>query len=223
MKMSRQNEEESEKLNSSSNEFDPIEALYNPRFALTNSAPVFDNVEKFISFLSSPSTSSSSNKKAPNVNKSELKRNFTPEQMPIQGKGAKRSNVVTYMAKQCEGGQGPMAQLAKYVRDNCRIKVVTRSATGIKGEMEANLVAFDKHWNLALIDVDERFNRKRFGGKEFCVKRPLKVNNDNEAEMIGLSTIRVIKTRRNSQLCVRHIPQLMLRGEHVVSVMKIVQ
>ena len=100
---------------------------------------------------------------------------------------------------------------------------MTELASGIREEMGANSVAFNKHWKLALIEVDEQFNRKRFGGKELCVKRPLKVDDNNEAEMIGLSTIRVIKTRRNSQLCVRHIPQLMLRGEHVVSVMKIVQ
>ncbi|GBP85683.1 hypothetical protein EVAR_99805_1 [Eumeta japonica] len=38
--------------------------------------------------------------------------------------------------------------------------IVTRHATGIRGELYANLIAFDKQWNLALSDVLEVWRRK---------------------------------------------------------------
>lgn len=38
--------------------------------------------------------------------------------------------------------------------------MITRGATGIRGELHANLIAFDKQWNLALTDVLEIWNKK---------------------------------------------------------------
>ncbi len=39
--------------------------------------------------------------------------------------------------------------------------VQTRSLTGVRSELEAVLVAFDKHWNVGLSDVDELYFRSR--------------------------------------------------------------
>lgn len=39
-------------------------------------------------------------------------------------------------------------------------KVYTRNARGIRGHVEAYVVAFDKHWNLALEDCFEVWSRK---------------------------------------------------------------
>lgn len=41
------------------------------------------------------------------------------------------------------------------------IKVYTRNAEGIRGFIEAYVVAFDKHWNLALEDCFEVWTRKK--------------------------------------------------------------
>ena len=40
------------------------------------------------------------------------------------------------------------------------MQVVTRDEKGVRGELHATLVAFDKQWNLALKDVVESWRRK---------------------------------------------------------------
>ncbi|GBP97167.1 hypothetical protein EVAR_99814_1 [Eumeta japonica] len=50
-----------------------------------------------------------------------------------------------------------MMQNLPVVTERC---IVTRHATGIRGELYANLIAFDKQWNLALSDVLEVWRRK---------------------------------------------------------------
>jgi len=46
--------------------------------------------------------------------------------------------------------------------EGVRIKVLVREAHHIKGYAIGTLVAHDKHWNLALVDVFEQYNRRRF-------------------------------------------------------------
>jgi hypothetical protein len=43
-------------------------------------------------------------------------------------------------------------------------------------------------------------------------------NNSPRMETIGGSVMRIQKTKRNTEMCERHVPQLLIRGEHVVSV-----
>jgi hypothetical protein len=57
---------------------------------------------------------------------------------------------------------GPMAFFSKCMAEGVKIKVVTRDAHHVKGYAVGTLVAHDKHWNLAMVDVTETFNRKRF-------------------------------------------------------------
>lgn len=105
-----------------------------------------------------------------------------------------------------------MSILQKCVQDQSRIKVITRNRNGIRGFCKGLLIAFDKHWNLALWDVDETYSRPRYAKPEY----------DNgqlaSTEKVGESVIRIEKTRRKTQLCQRHVSQLVLRGEHVVLV-----
>ena len=43
-------------------------------------------------------------------------------------------------------------------------------------------------------------------------------NNSPRMEIIGGSVMRVQKIKRKTEMCERHVPQLLIRGEHVVSV-----
>lgn len=91
------------------------------------------------------------------------------------------------------------------------------------------LVAFDKHWNLALSDVDEEFTRKR-SRKTYCVAGPSGADTaktrkrklvpaDLPLEVrTGGSVLRIVKIRGKFEVCVRHAAQVLLRGEHVVMV-----
>ena len=110
--------------------------------------------------------------------------------------------------------KGPMSVLQKCVENQTRIKVTTRKLNGTRGFMEGVLIAYDKHWNLALADVDETYSRPRHRKPEYDNGK--KVEKSLQPERMGQSVIRIVKTRRNTELCQRHIPQIVLRGEHVI-------
>ena len=205
----------SDKLDHTSTAFDPLLSIYSNEEVPDQSAPIFNNVEEFVKKYEDqhldqkPSTSKSSKKKEVSASSSSS-RQFTAEQMPVQGPKKKEKNLLTYMESQ---KNGPMAILQKCVANQTRIKVQVRKLDGIRGTCTGTLVAFDKHWNLAMMDVDETFNRRRNPRPE--------IDHDKKfpkTEKVGDSTIRVLKIRRSTELCQRHVPQIVLRGEHVALV-----
>ena len=200
----------SDKLDTSTNSFDPVFSIYSSDEVPDPSAPIFNNVEDFVNKYSQPKATTSTSKKTIKSSNAACERRFTEEQMPIKCPKKKAKNILTFMENQTEGA---MARLQKCVENNSRIKVTIRKLNGIRGTCTGILLAFDKHWNLALIDVDETFNRMRYPRPE--IDNQIK---KNSVERVGESTIRVLKIRRNSELCQRHIPQVVLRGEHIAFV-----
>lgn len=89
----------------------------------------------------------------------------------------------------------------------------------MRGSCTGFLVAFDKHWNVALVDVDEVFTRRRHGKPsledEFMEKLKVEEKASRRSETVGASVLRVVKQRRKTELCERHVPQIIIRGEHV--------
>ena len=85
-----------------------------------------------------------------------------------------------------------------------------------------------QHWNLALTDVDEQFTRRRArkvavtGGTEPRTGAGAGAGEQREFK-VGESVFRIIKVKRKVEICVRHSPQLLLRGEHVVMVSREMQ
>ncbi|XP_064483162.1 uncharacterized protein LOC135396029 [Ornithodoros turicata] len=63
-------------------------------------------------------------------------------------------NVLTKMQDEAQN-MGPMSILYRAVRDSRRVKVWTRSHTRVRGVLTAYVLAYDRHLNLALSDVDE--------------------------------------------------------------------
>jgi small nuclear ribonucleoprotein (snRNP)-like protein len=113
------------------------------------------------------------------------------------------------------------------------VQVWTRGVNNIRGVAAGFLVAFDKHWNLALRDVDEEFTRKRSrktlfscagdssGGRPavICGQKLMPCDLPVEVKVGGgASLLRVVKIRGKFEVCVRHVAQVLLRGEHVVMV-----
>jgi len=160
--------------------FDPAQAIYNPDFVFPDpDAPVCDNVETFIKRYEQggvaggsaqrPSTAGhqrhQSAKKSSDHQGSEkqqpLTRQFTAEQMPhVKPTRKQLPNVLNYMEKTKAKG-GPMSVLSQCVQQRKKVKVYVRGIDRIRGHAVGFLVAFDKHWNLALVDVEETWTRKR--------------------------------------------------------------
>jgi len=201
-------------------------ALYSPRLALDPEAPVFDNVEQFTATMDGRRGRGRGRAKAAAAVPAPAPRNFTLSQRPITDKPRRGpSNVLSYMIKlSSDGTEGPMAALAKLARDGARVEVRTRGLDRIRGVCRGFLKAFDKHWNLALVDVDEEFIRRRRGRRQLDGEVREAPHWDEQSgrytEIIGQSTVVVKQTKRHTLVCQRHISQLLIRGEHVVAVSK---
>ena len=271
-----------------SNEFDPLAALYCKDISMIKNivpnAPTLDNVEVFAARYNKKCTQNkavskgdaSSSKKASAKSEENIvvpNRKFTAEQMPVQGRAKEFSNVLKFMKKQGENG-GPMAALQNCIDTGRRIKVFIRGIDRMRGYCVGGIVAFDKHWNFAMVDVDEVYERKRIrkaapiadeklnlqfkrleckndnnkirehseksiekkivdrkhecdtkvqsldskSSGEPSKSRSKKCQNPQRTEYVGASVMRIEKIKRKTEICRRHIPQLLIRGEHVASV-----
>ena len=115
-----------------------------------------------------------------------------------------------------------MAVFAKCAFERIKVRVLLRGAVSMRGSCTGYLVAFDKHWNVALVDVDEVLTRKRHGKpsleEEFREKLEVGEKASRRSETVGASLLRVVKQRRKTEVCERHVPQIVVRGEHVAAI-----
>ncbi|XP_008555747.1 U7 snRNA-associated Sm-like protein LSm11 isoform X1 [Microplitis demolitor] len=204
-----------ESLDPTKESFDPLKALYSEKTKIpVKKAPTYDNITKFESALKGivikPSAKSSKKE-----NKKSSKVSTEPKEIKAQNYDALKSgrNVLSRMANTI----GPLQLIYTCMETKSRVKVYTRSVRGIRGHIEAYVAAFDKHWNLALEDCFETWTRK--------IKR--------KAPALGIPTIKskeieenvpkmIVKTSNgNTETLERHVPQMMLRGEQVVMIVKI--
>jgi len=248
------------KLDLFSADFDAAEAIFNPNFALPDpNAPSSDNVEIFVSKYESRNLRDSQrSKSAKDPEPDEIRKveasgsrfegilkNPSSDAMANAAPAKPQReppNVLRNMQKIKSKG-GPMSLLSKCVEENKRIKVMVRGVDRVRGHVTGFLVAFDKHWNMALTDVEETFHRRKkvksppIAEAEIVTEKmqdmklksrrsPRKssgqgrqVDRTKTREVMGFSTVHVIERKRKTEVCKRHIPQVVLRGEHVVCVL----
>ncbi|KYM82385.1 U7 snRNA-associated Sm-like protein LSm11, partial [Atta colombica] len=132
---------------------------------------------------------------------------------PVSRRRREQKDVLSKMQKIL----GPLGMLHGCMENKIRVRVYTRNAYGIRGHVEAYVVAFDKFWNLALEDCFEVWSRK--------IKR--------KAPAVGPDAVRVEPAEKDiSKMIVkkiegkmetleRHVPQMLLRGEQVAIIVKI--
>nr|CAH7728038.1 unnamed protein product [Callosobruchus chinensis] len=110
---------------------------------------------------------------------------------------------------------GPLAFLKKCIEEKKKIKVYTRNEKGVRGYCVAHLLAFDKHWNLMLENVEEHWTRKK--RKKVPALDTIELSKKARSKIrpppITLTEHETDKTLEN---CSREVFQLMMRGEHVV-------
>ncbi|XP_024945875.1 U7 snRNA-associated Sm-like protein LSm11 isoform X1 [Cephus cinctus] len=131
---------------------------------------------------------------------------------PGRGNDLTRSrNVLTKM----ERTFGPLGALYRYMQSRTRVKIYTRNERGIRGHVEAYVVAFDKHWNLALEDCFEVWTRK--------VKRKAPALGPPDSIKLPDDMPRTVVKESNGKIetLERHVTQLLLRGEQIAIIMKI--
>nr|XP_033783440.1 U7 snRNA-associated Sm-like protein LSm11 [Geotrypetes seraphini] len=174
-----------ERLDVSSELFDPLLALYSPRTPLPfPGARCFNNLSEYESFVQRggprsrgpPRPRKQRGPPPPDPARLErLKRLVVPkegeEEGPPRGGRKKRTpkNVLTRMPVH-KGS--PLGELYRCVQDQIKIHVHIRTFKGLRGVCAGFLVAFDKFWNMALRDVDETY-RKPILGKAFFHERQL--------------------------------------------------
>lgn len=112
-----------------------------------------------------------------------------------RGNSSTKPNIIEDMMN-CVDEKGPLAWLAAKAKTGAVIRVVTRHRRGIRGVAVGSLIAFDKHVNLVLRNVEERYTVRLLHEKKessgTCRRRP------------------VLEKRRRS------LPNLLLMGKSVV-------
>ncbi|XP_041974403.1 U7 snRNA-associated Sm-like protein LSm11 [Aricia agestis] len=223
-------EDSSDPESACSSQFDPMRVLYSdtPKVPVT-SAPIFENIQQFEASL----------KHTENVlpvgqhslvekREQEKKQRKEEEERALAEKNKRRfaqyegmvatkpRRKVVNVLTRIQSSIGPLGALKDCVDQRLRIKVITRKESGIRGELHANLVAFDKQWNLALTDVLEIWKRKAPKKRKIppCLGTP--VPKGTAATISPVPEVTETPIGNGILECTRHLPQIMVRGEHVV-------
>ncbi|XP_040904790.1 U7 snRNA-associated Sm-like protein LSm11 [Toxotes jaculatrix] len=193
---SKAGDDDAEKTDVCSEKFDPLFALYSPTVALPfPNVKCFNNVAEYESFLKG----GRGRAKPENVEKKRLKamkgvadperierlkklmvNNPLPQTEEGESSGAPRrrrrqkpqKNVLTRMPL---SKGSPLGELYRCVEERIRVKVHIRTFKGLRGVCSGFVVAFDKFWNMAMVDVDETY-REPLLGEAFYHEKALTIS-----------------------------------------------
>ncbi|XP_065128496.1 U7 snRNA-associated Sm-like protein LSm11 [Paramisgurnus dabryanus] len=171
------------KLDISSDQFDPLLALYSPQVPLPYpNIKCFNNIAEYESFMKGGRGRAKPENVEKKLRKAQ-KGKADPERIerlkrlmvnnPVkeeegEGSGVKRTprqrktlkNVLTRMPLHTGS---PLGELNRCVQEKIRVKVHIRTFKGLRGVCSGFVVAFDKFWNLAMVDVDETYRDPLLG------------------------------------------------------------
>ncbi|XP_068134388.1 U7 snRNA-associated Sm-like protein LSm11 [Hyperolius riggenbachi] len=166
-------------LDVSSEAFDPLRALYCPRTPIPfPEVRCFNNLAEYESFLRGGGrgrargqrAAKKGKKPAPDPERVErlkklmvVKPEDEDEAKQPRRRRREPKNVLTRMPKLADG---PLGMLYRCVQERLKVNVHIRTFKGLRGVCSGFLAAFDKCWNLAMVDVDETY-RKPVLGKAF--------------------------------------------------------
>ncbi|XP_006821818.1 uncharacterized protein LOC102806831 [Saccoglossus kowalevskii] len=193
-KMAAPDDEEREKIDLTSPKFQPLTALYSKDVTVPRPAVrQFNNVAEYERYMLTGEVPGTRSKKPAKTSatktRAELLQRICTERIidstkrdsdndeDIEpgmaragqyGRYASKRNVLSRME---EENQGPMSMLYRSVEDKLRIRVCTRTFKGLRGMCTGYLVAYDKYWNLAMVDVDEVYKKPSLGKKLYNEER----------------------------------------------------
>ncbi|EDV58205.2 uncharacterized protein Dere_GG25258 [Drosophila erecta] len=234
-------------LDVGSDMFNPLRALYEPNFRVTDAVPkvLYQNLAAFESALkkfgiwqlnkrqkpgSEDGGDQGTSKKASNSRSTDVlapQRRFEPHQMPVTSARKKHHrNIFTYM----KAAVGPLELLTKSIpstshfesTETKRVRVVIRKHGSVGGSVEGELVAFDKQWNLLLRKATETWKRRKYNyGEQNICDTPVDCTGRLRELGITLPRTQVKSLNRKNVEIRRELPQILIRGENVVLVILI--
>ncbi|XP_039745232.1 U7 snRNA-associated Sm-like protein LSm11 [Pararge aegeria] len=220
----------------SSSKFNAIKVLYSKKSKVpVQNAPLYDNLQQFESALKYNETQSScvvpvgrqelvKKREEEKAAKRKEEERILAEKNKLrfaQYRGletVKKVRKVKNVLTRIESMKGPLGALKDCVDQRLRIKVTTRHAYGIRGVLHATLVAFDKQWNLALTDVLEIWKKKAPKKRKIPPGLVTPVPKGTAASISAVPVVTETPIGGGVLECTRHLPQVMVRGEHVVLV-----
>ncbi|XP_022170041.1 small nuclear ribonucleoprotein Sm D-like protein [Myzus persicae] len=208
-----------EELDMLSPSFNPIKALYakNVKVPSTTAQPL-DNISKFElapsgEVMIKPERPRTQNEYNIEPIKRDLSSVAGSSQVSSVQRIIKQRRTVLVRMSEIGKSRGPLSRIATFCYLKQRVKVYIRSAVSVRGHCEGYIIAFDKHWNLVMDDVDEVWTRKN-------KYKSLAIGDARSLDDPVEKPYTVIKRIRGHQVCRRHVPRFLVRGEQIVLVAK---
>eukprot|EP01041_Mallomonas_annulata_P005104 gene5104-10217_t len=118
----------------------------------------------------------------------------------------------------------PFALLHLLMKDKVKVRIIIRRLNSLRGTVEGYLRAFDKHFNLVLTDVDERYSIPGSSSSPLLKTKPV---TGNVTDNVTGTTVRPGRPERelpsssssssaSGAMKYRHLPQILIRGDNVV-------
>lgn len=227
-----------------SKQFNPLKALYAQRVPqIVENARVYDNLALFEPIFKREFSRHPKKEEAPAQKRSATTskvsferlehlpttRRFTAEQQPIQviRRTNRRTRNILDRMTDATKLQGPLQLLYNWREQHSLVKIYTRNEKGVDGHVIGHIEAFDKHWNLVVSNAQQTIKRRK---NRYCY-RAASVTDGCDAKStedeclrrlaslkIHVPEVKYVASHGRNVTCERTVPQLLVRGEHVVTI-----
>lgn len=218
-----------------SSQFNPEKALTVKHIPMTKNPKVFDNIQvlKAASQRINHQVEEKllaegifTRREKPEEETETIKRRFLPHQVVLEKKTV--AKFTKNLLKRLEAGyEGPLGTLKKFMDDRVRVQIHVRKEHGVRGTITGFIEAFDKHWNIAVTEVVEKWRRRKVCVSESNVIFGSTLPEDvalKKLERMGISMPQMTSVKSIDRKYVeltRNVPQLLIRGEQVVLVVRL--
>ncbi len=206
----RDNEQSSGILNFTSSSFDPVAALAASEDAVAKANDWFQSDGPILDYIDQFRTQLPSCDPLRRIPPASRKRGRHDDTSVDTSKRTKKLSAFASIASVHE--TGPLSLLHTAFTNRYRVRIIIRYVNGIRGTLTGYLLAFDKHFNMILRDVDEVYSPRNASSENMSnverelLRRQAAINGNHQ--------------RNEWSIRQRHMKQMMVRGDNVVAVYK---